>query len=227
MRPKKTEANAPSPVLNPMWAYSIIWVSRNAVPIRIVSTRPAWSPRRLFRLIDCSAQCIVKLEVTRIAVLIAGDELRELEAVGGGQAAARAASRVDDADEEVRGEERAEQHRLGADEQEHPEDRRLDPRALVRDRRPVMVVPVAAARRASRSAPRRGRSCRRLLRGRRRRGSRGARRARRTRTGPPTTCGISSKLKIGGGDETCHSSVIARHGFDSAIGPRAQLTITL
>ena len=45
--------------------------------------------------------------------------------------------------------------------------------------------------------------------------------------GPPTTCGISSKLKTGGGDETCHSSVIARHGFDSAIGPRAQLTITL
>ena len=25
--------------------------------------------------------------------------------------------------------------------------------------------------------------------------------------GPPTTCGISSKLKIGGGEETCHSSV--------------------
>ena len=34
--------------------------------------------------------------------------------------------------------------------------------------------------------------------------------------GPPTTCGISSKLKIGGGEVTCHSSVIARHGFPGA-----------
>ena len=45
------------------------WVSRNAEPIRIVRTSPACSPRRLLRLIDCSAQCIVKLDVTRIAVL--------------------------------------------------------------------------------------------------------------------------------------------------------------
>src|SRR5207248_8478645 len=30
----------------------------------------AWSPERLPRLIDCSAQCIVKLEVTRMIVLI-------------------------------------------------------------------------------------------------------------------------------------------------------------
>src|SRR5205085_11857387 len=39
--------------------------------------------------------------------------------------------------------------------------------------------------------------------------------------GLPTTCGISSKLKIGGGEETCHSSVSARHGFAAAAGPRA------
>ena len=45
--------------------------------------------------------------------------------------------------------------------------------------------------------------------------------------GPPTICGISSKLKTGGGDETCHSSVIARHGLAPAIGPRIQLTIAL
>ena len=47
------------------------------------------------------------------------------------------------------------------------------------------------------------------------------------RYGPPTTCGISSKLNTGGGELTCHSSVSARHGFDSAIGPRCQLVITL
>src|SRR5581483_12013221 len=34
--------------------------------------------------------------------------------------------------------------------------------------------------------------------------------------GEPTTCGISSKLKIGGGELTCHSSVSARHGFAGA-----------
>src|SRR5205814_6193768 len=39
--------------------------------------------------------------------------------------------------------------------------------------------------------------------------------------GPPTTCGISSKLKSGGGEGICHSSVIARHGFGPAAGPCA------
>ena len=37
--------------------------------------------------------------------------------------------------------------------------------------------------------------------------------------GPPTTVGTVSKLKIGGGEETCHSSVSARHGL--AARPRA------
>ena len=37
--------------------------------------------------------------------------------------------------------------------------------------------------------------------------------------GPPTTVGTRSKLKIGGGEETCHSSVSARHGFASARAP--------
>ena len=45
--------------------------------------------------------------------------------------------------------------------------------------------------------------------------------------GPPTTRGISSKLKIGGGEETCHSIVFARHGLASALGPQRQLTIML
>src|SRR5919106_5579717 len=41
--------------------------------------------------------------------------------------------------------------------------------------------------------------------------------------GPPTTWGISSKLKIGGGEVTCHSRVRACQGFASATGPRCQL----
>src|SRR5581483_5236521 len=45
--------------------------------------------------------------------------------------------------------------------------------------------------------------------------------------GPPTTCGTVSKLKIGGGDETCHSIVSARQGFAGAGSPRAQETIML
>ena len=45
--------------------------------------------------------------------------------------------------------------------------------------------------------------------------------------GEPTTCGISSKLKVGGGEVTCHSSVIARHGLAGAISPNRQLVIML
>ena len=37
--------------------------------------------------------------------------------------------------------------------------------------------------------------------------------------GPPTTVGTLSKLKIGGGEDTCHSSVSAFHGFAGARGP--------
>jgi hypothetical protein len=37
--------------------------------------------------------------------------------------------------------------------------------------------------------------------------------------GPPTTVGTLSKLKIGGGDDTCHSSVSARQGLASARAP--------
>jgi hypothetical protein len=40
--------------------------------------------------------------------------------------------------------------------------------------------------------------------------------------GPPTTVGTWSKLKTGGGEDTCHSSVSARHGFATraAAAPR-------
>src|SRR5919201_4416157 len=41
--------------------------------------------------------------------------------------------------------------------------------------------------------------------------------------GPPTTVGTSSKLKTGGGEDTCHSSVCARHGLATATGPCRQL----
>ena len=37
--------------------------------------------------------------------------------------------------------------------------------------------------------------------------------------GPPTTVGTWSKLKIGGGEDTCHSSVSDFHGFAGARGP--------
>ena len=64
--------------------------------MRNVSTSPACSPARLPRLIDCSAQCIVKLDVTRIAVLTPATNTGQLERrrrpLGGS---------FDDADEEV------------------------------------------------------------------------------------------------------------------------------
>ena len=37
--------------------------------------------------------------------------------------------------------------------------------------------------------------------------------------GPPTTVGTLSKLKTGGGEDTCHSIVCARHGLAAAFGP--------
>ena len=45
--------------------------------------------------------------------------------------------------------------------------------------------------------------------------------------GPPTTCGVASKLKSDGGDETSHSSVRPRHGFHGAIGPLRHEVIML
>ena len=53
---------------------------------------------------------------------------------------------VDDAHEEVRGEERAEEHDLRPDEQEHPERARRDARRVVRRRRAVVVVMLGVRR---------------------------------------------------------------------------------
>jgi hypothetical protein len=68
VRQKKIVAKAPSPVLKPMREYSIPCVMRNVRPIRNVSNSPARRPQVLPRLIDWSAQCIVKLDVTRMHV---------------------------------------------------------------------------------------------------------------------------------------------------------------
>src|SRR4029079_2194209 len=56
---------------------------------------------------------------------------------------------VHHANEEVDREERAEEHDLRRDEEEHTERRRVDPRALVRDRRAVMGFGVGAQTAAS------------------------------------------------------------------------------
>src|SRR6476620_12234425 len=69
VRLKKTVVKALSRGAKPIRAYSVICVARKVKPIRNVSTSPAHRPARLPRLIEVKAQCIVKLEVTRIAVL--------------------------------------------------------------------------------------------------------------------------------------------------------------
>ena len=53
----------------PMRVYSRAWISRNVSPRRKVRVSPAIRPARWFRLIDWSAQCIEKLDVTRMTVL--------------------------------------------------------------------------------------------------------------------------------------------------------------
>ena len=69
MSEKKIVPNAWSCGVKPIRAYSRSCVSRKVSPIRKVSVKPACSPARLPRLIDCSDQCIVKLDVTRMEVL--------------------------------------------------------------------------------------------------------------------------------------------------------------
>jgi hypothetical protein len=49
--------------------YSLIWMKRKVVPSSSVVTNPSCIPRRLPLRIDSSAQCMVKLDETRIAVL--------------------------------------------------------------------------------------------------------------------------------------------------------------
>src|SRR5664279_3053688 len=68
VRQKKIVAKDPSLVLKPTRAYSIACVIRNVSPMRKVSSNPARRPQTFPRLIDLSAQCIVKLEVTRMEV---------------------------------------------------------------------------------------------------------------------------------------------------------------
>ena len=63
-----------------------------------------------------------------------------------GRPRARMRLRVDDAVEEVDGEERAEEHDLRADEEEDPDDRRVDPRAVVDRRRMLVRVPAVGVR---------------------------------------------------------------------------------
>ena len=86
---------------------------------------------------DWSAQCIVKLDVTRMHVFTPATKTGKSYGAGG-HGFGRA--RIDDPHEEVGREERAEEHDLRADEEEHAERPRIDPRALVRGRRPVVVV---------------------------------------------------------------------------------------
>src|SRR5262245_47600344 len=68
----------------------------------------------------------------------AGDEHRQVELRRG------PVDPVDDAHEEVRGEERAEEHDLRRDEEEHPERRRVHAGALVRDGRLALILGVRA-----------------------------------------------------------------------------------
>ena len=74
---------APSWGAKPTREYSRACVSRKTSPIRKVSSRPACKPARLPRLIDCRDQCIVKLDVTRIAVLIPATKIGRWNCGGG------------------------------------------------------------------------------------------------------------------------------------------------
>ncbi len=109
---------------------------RNVRPSRKVATIPAFRPKRLPLLTDIRAQWIVNEEEIRIAVLIAGHGLGQLGSVRGPRIVG------DDPDEEVRREERTEDHHLGDDEKQHPQRRCRHARGAVRRRWPVVLVVV-------------------------------------------------------------------------------------
>ena len=83
VRQKKTVVNALSRGANPIRAYSVICVARNVKPIRKVRTSPAFSPARSPRLTEVSAQCTVKLDVTRIAVFTPATKTGRWKPTGG------------------------------------------------------------------------------------------------------------------------------------------------
>ncbi len=100
---------------------------------------PAFRPKRLPFLIDVCAQWIVNEEETRIAVFMPATP------TGQARPGRRPGVALGDADEEVGGEERAEDHHLGDDEEQHPEQLGLDPRAAV-GRRGAVVLAVRRPR---------------------------------------------------------------------------------
>ena len=100
---------------------------------------PAFMPHRLPGLADDQRPVHGQRRGQQDRGVDAGDRLRELRARGGPLVA------VDhDPDEEVGREERSEEHHLGDDEKQHPEDLRLDAGAAVRRGRAVVLVVVSA-----------------------------------------------------------------------------------
>ena len=188
--------------------------------IAMFRTKPRRSPRR----IDQTANWQVNELVIRmtVATMIGPSGSRmSLNDV-------RRPRLVGRAGREVGGEEAGEEHHLGGDEQEHPEDRVADPplgvpaTARRAPRRGACVTPdcgaLAGRRRPSSSAfGASSSSARRARRGRR---ARGGRRTAGARSGSP---GRRSKLYGGGGDEVAHSRVLPSHGIvagDLAVAER-------
>ena len=121
-----------------MWTYSLICTNRNVAPSRNVVRMPACSPKRLPLLADSSAQCTVIDEESRIAVLMPAISFGSSVPSRGPRGA------LHDPDEEVGREEGPEDHHLGDDEKQHPEELGLDPRGAVGLRRPVVLVVLVA-----------------------------------------------------------------------------------
>ena len=94
---------------------------------------PAFSPKRLPFLIDVSAQCMRDRGRQQDRRVHARDRDRELVALEREPLVAG-----HDPDEEVGREEGPEDHDLGDDEEQHPEQLGLDARGAVRRRRPVV-----------------------------------------------------------------------------------------
>ena len=131
----------------PTWTYSLIWTVRKVAPEQEGGQQadPQRGPVLALRALERPVHRHRRREQDRR--VDAGDGDRQVHPLG------RPWVVRHDPDEEVGREERSEEHDLGDDEKQHPEQLRLDPRRLVRGRRAVVVVARGRARRRPRRIP--------------------------------------------------------------------------
>ena len=198
-----------------MLAYSLIWMNRNVHPSRN-GREDARLQAPAVAVLDRSLGPVHRERGDRIAVFTPAT-------CTGSFVPGRATVALGDADEEVGGEERPEDHHLGDDEKQHPQQLGVDARAAVAGGGPwcsCSPVPaawatLAASIRSSSGFPPRSAGRRRVA-GRRRRRARPRRRSRRARARSGSSAATRS-ARPGSVEMTTSSTVNSSSAFIAAV----------